>query len=212
MNPKVDQYLIDGCGRCDHYKTPRCKVHAWPEELEQLRRIALDCGLIETFKWSQACYTFQHNNVFIITAFKDYACISFFKGALLKDTHKVLVKPGKNSQAARQLRFTDVKDVLNTENIIRAYIQEAIDVEKSGAKVAFKKNPEPIPEELQQQLDSDPVLKTAFEALTPGRQRGYILHFSQPKQAKTRLSRIEKCRPKILAGEGLNEKYSSKKR
>jgi uncharacterized protein YdeI (YjbR/CyaY-like superfamily) len=212
MNPQVDTYLIEGCGRCDLYRTPQCKVHNWPQELAYLRRIVLECGLTEEYKWSQPCYTFQGNNVLIVTAFKDYATISFFKGSLLKDPENHLVKPGESSQAARQLRFTDTKQIEAIEPVIKAFIFEAIKVEKAGLKVEFKKDLEPMPEELEQILAVDEELKTAFEALTPGRQRGYILYFSKPKQAKTRISRIEKCIPKILNGEGLNDKYSSRRK
>jgi uncharacterized protein YdeI (YjbR/CyaY-like superfamily) len=167
----------------------------------------LDCGLKEEFKWSQPCYTFRKHNVLIATAFKDYAALAFFKGSLLKDTHGLLVTPGKSSQAGRQLRFSSVEQIMNLEPVIKSYIYQAIEVEKAGLKVSFKKNPEPVPDELQHQLDDDPELKSAFEALTPGRQRGYILYFSQPRKSSTRMSRIEKCIPMILNGEGLNDHY-----
>lgn len=209
MNPKVDTYLSEGCGRCPMYRTPQCKVHTWGDELMRLRNIVLDCGLHEDFKWSQPCYTFQNSNILLVTALKEYVAIAFFKGALLKDTNDILVAPGENSQSARLIRFTDVKDIIEMEDILRTYIFEAIEVEKAGLKIKFKKNPEPIPIELKQKLDENPALKTAFKALTPGRQRGYILHFSQPKQSKTRITRIEKCIPKIFNGEGLNDKYHS---
>lgn len=213
MNPNVDTYLLEGCGRCNHYQTPECKVHAWPEELVELRRIVLECGLNEEYKWSQPCYTFQGHNVLIVTAFKDYTCISFFKGVLLKDDHKILITPGQSSQSARQLRFTKVKDVLALEPLIKAYVFESIEVEKAGLKVEFKQNLEPIPEEFQQKMDEDPILKMAFEALTPGRQRGYILHFSQPKQSATRIKRIEKYASMILNGKGIHDDYrASRKR
>lgn len=146
-----------------------------------------------------------------MSAFKEYCAISFFKGALLRDTQGVLDKPGKNSQAARLIRFTNIADIKKMEAELKTYIHEAVEIEKLGLKVNFKKNPEPIPEELDGKFEEDPVLKTAFEALTPGRQRGYILHFSAPKQSKTRVSRIEKSIGKILNGEGLHDKYSSKR-
>lgn len=206
MNPKVDIYLEEGCGRCALYQTPQCKVHNWTEELKQLRRIVLDCGLLEEFKWSQPCYTFKNKNTLLVTAFKEYATIAFFKGALLKDPNKILVAPGENSQATRQLRFTTVKDIIEKEAIIKTYIFEAIEVEKAGLKINFKKEPEPMPEELQQKLQELPTLKTAFDALTPGRQRAYILHFSQAKQSKTRVARIEKQTANILKGKGFNER------
>lgn len=206
MNDNVDLYLEEGCGRCALYRTPRCKVHTWPEELKQLRRIALDCDLHEEFKWSQPCYTYKAGNILMVTAFKEYAALAFFKGALLEDLHGILVAPGESSQSARQVRFTSVKGILELEPILKAYIYEAIEVEKAGLKVKFKKNPEPIPEELLKKFNEEPALKTAFKALTPGRQRGYILHFSQPAQSKTRESRIEKCMENILKGKGLNDR------
>jgi len=209
VNPQIDTYLAEGCGRCTYHATPMCKVHLWPQELVELRRIVLDCGLQEEFKWSQPCYTFQNKNVLIVTAFKGYAAVAFFKGSLLKDTDGILITPGASSQAGRQLRFTDVGKIRDMESVIKAYIFEAIEVEKAGLQVKFKKNPEPIPPELQEKLDTDYSFKMAFEALTPGRQRGYILHFSQPKQSKTRLSRIDKCVDKILKGEGLNDRYKA---
>jgi len=206
MNHQVDLYLEQGCGRCSFFQTPHCKVHRWPGELKQLRRIVLECGLKEEFKWSQPCYTYQNKNIVLVTAFREYAAVAFFKGALLKDPYHILVAPGNNSQATRQARFTEVKDILEMEPVLKAYIDEAIDLEKAGLTVNFKKNPEPIPVELQQKFAEIPILRSAFEALTPGRQRGYILHFSQPKQSKTRMSRIEKCAEKILNGKGLNDR------
>ena len=206
MNPKIDKYLADGCGRCALYRTPQCKVHSWTEELIHLRKIVLDCGLHEDFKWSQPCYTFKNLNILIVTAFKEYAALAFFKGALLKDPDKILISSGENSQAARQVRFTNAKDIIEMEPILKAYIYEAIEVEKAGLKVEFKKDLAPLPEELQSKFNELPALKTAFEALTPGRQRGYILHFSQPKQSKTRETRIEKCMQKIFNGKGLNDR------
>ncbi|MFM1875036.1 MAG: hypothetical protein RL266_773 [Bacteroidota bacterium] len=212
QDPQVDTYLIDGCGRCSYYQTPHCKVHSWTDELKQLRQIVLDCGLTEEFKWSQPCYTYQNKNILIVTAFKEYASLAFFKGTLLQDEKGILVAPGKNSQAGRQIRFTSVEDIIGMEPTLKAYIYEALEVEKGGLKANFKKNPEPIPDELQQRLDEFPDFKTAFEALTPGRQRGYIIHFSQPKQSKTRTERIEKCIPKIMNGEGLHDTYKAAKK
>ena len=145
----------------------------------------------------------------MVSAMKEYACLAFFKGTLLKDEKGLLVAPGKSSQSSRQLRFTEVNDILQMEAMLKAYIYEALEVEKAGLKVQFKKNPEPIPKELQDKLDENPEFKTAFEALTPGRQRGYILHFSQPKHSKTRVTRIEKCIPQILDGLGMHDKYRS---
>lgn len=212
MTSKIDKYLAEGCGRCPLGGSPGCKVHPWNAELKMLRKIVLDCGLTEELKWGVPCYTYQGKNVLLVSAFKEYAAISFFKGSLLNDAVGLLKKPGKSSQASRVLKYTEVKDILETEAAIKAYVFEAIEVEKVGLKVEFKKNPEPIPEELEVRLEEDPLFKDAFEALTPGRQRGYIIHFSQPKQSKTRVSRIEKCIPKILNGEGLNDKYQQKKK
>lgn len=212
MNPGIDQYLIDGCGRCDLYKTPDCKVNSWRPELIELRAIVLNSDLTETFKWSQPCYTFNDKNVLIVTAFKNYACVSFFKGALLNDSHGILVTPGKSSQAARQLRFTSIEQIFEAKSHIETFIKEAIEIEKAGRKIGFKKNLESIPKELEEAFEEDSVFESAFYSLTLGRQRGYILHFSQPKQSKTRKSRIEKCIAKILNGEGLNDNYKSKRK
>ncbi len=205
MNPKVDKYLIDGCMRCPLGATPDCKVNKWPEELAKLRKIVLDCGLTEELKWGVPCYTFQQSNVLILSAFKEYCSLSFFKGALLKDAHRILEKPGENTQAGRLVKFTNVKQIVELELVLKEYIYEAIEAEKAGLKVNTKTNPEQIPEELQNKFDEIPALKTAFDALTPGRKRAYILHFSAPKQSKTRVSRIEKCMEKILDGKGLND-------
>ena len=205
MNPEVDAYFIDGCGRCDLYATPQCKVNTWAKELKLLRHLVLGSGLTEELKWSQPCYTHNGKNILLVTAFKEFCCISFFKGVLLKDEHQLLEAPGENSQSVRFMKFTNVNDIKAYETYIKAYIFEAIDVEKAGLKVAFKKEPEPIPEELLEVFKATPELKTAFEALTPGRQRCYILHFSQAKQSKTRMARIQKYIPKIVAGKGFHD-------
>lgn len=205
MDNRVDLYMLEGCGRCKYYQTPQCKVHSWTEELKELRRILLDSELKEEFKWSQPTYTLAGKNVVMLTAFKDHAVLSFFKGSLLKDEVQLLQSPGTSSQADRQFRFTDIQSIREVEEHIRAYLEEAIELERQGKKVEFKKQPEPVPAELLQVFDEDPGIRDAFEALTPGRQRGYILHFSQPKNASTRLSRIEKCIPKILAGKGFHD-------
>ncbi|MFC3879853.1 YdeI family protein [Algoriphagus namhaensis] len=212
MNPKVDLYLEEGCGRCSLYQTPDCKVHTWKPILVQLRRIVLETGLEEEYKWSQPCYTWKNANVVMVTAFKDHAVLAFFKGSLLQDPSNILISPGENSQSSKVIRFTDVNEVLKQEALLKAYIYEAIEVEKSGLKVEFKKNPEPIPVELIDAFESDSVLKEAFYALTAGRQRGYILYFSAPKQSKTRQTRIEKLSSQIKAGIGINDKYSSGKK
>ena len=191
MNPKVDVFLS--------------KAKKWREEMEKLRTIILDCGLTEELKWGAPCYTFQKSNIVIIQGFKEYCALMFFKGALLNDPNGILIKPGENTQAGRQIRFTNVREIVEMEPILKAYIYEAIEVEKAGLKVDFKKNTETIPEEFQRKLDELPALKTAFEALTPGRQRAYILYFSAPKQSKTRESRVEKCMQQILNGKGLND-------
>jgi uncharacterized protein YdeI (YjbR/CyaY-like superfamily) len=212
MNPKIDIYLAEGCGRCPLGGTPDCKVHQWPDVLKKLRMILLECGLTEESKWGVPCYTYQDKNIVLVSALREYCAFSFFKGVLLKDPCDILEKPGPNSQSDRVIKFTSVQQIIELEDVLKTYVAEAIEVEKAGLKVEFKKNPEPIPEELQQTFQKDPFLKTAFEELTPGRQRGYILYFSQPKQSKTRVARIEKCTPKILNGEGLHDKYSSKKK
>ena len=206
MNSQVDPYFTDGCGRCPLGGTPACKVHTWPEELARLRMLLLHCGLTEELKWGVPCYTFQQHNVIILAAFKEYCALSFFKGALLQDTHSLLEKPGEHTQSGRIIKFTSARDIEALESTLEAYIYEAIEVEKADLKVDFNKSSElPIPEELQQKLDAIPDLKAAFEALTPGRQRGYLLYFTAPKQAKTREARIEKCMPRILQGMGMND-------
>jgi uncharacterized protein YdeI (YjbR/CyaY-like superfamily) len=189
INPKVDGYLR--------------KAKKWQEEAEKLRMIILDCGLTEELKWGKPCYTFQQSNIVIIQGFKEFCALLFCKGALLNDPNGILKKFGW--QAARRIPFTNVREIVEMEPILKAYICEAIEAEKAGLKVNYKKNPEPIPEELQNKLDEIPTLKAAFDALTPGRQRGYVLYFSAPKQSKTRQSRVEKCMRQILNGKGLND-------
>jgi uncharacterized protein YdeI (YjbR/CyaY-like superfamily) len=212
QTPQVDKYLVDGCMRCKLGATPACKVTKWVPELETLRLLVLDSGLTEEIKWGVPCYTLNGKNVIMISAFKEYACISFLKGALLQDKHQLLVKQGEHGQAWRIVKYTDAKVVLKQAKVLKLYIAEAIAIEQMGKKVVLEKKPEPIPDELLQVFEEDAPLKNAFNSLTPGSQRGYILYFSQPKQAQTRLSRIEKCRDKILMGEGLNDKYSGKKK
>jgi len=205
MNPKVDIYLSEGCGRCPLGGTPDCKVNNWREELEHLRQTVLDCGLKEELKWGVPCYTYKNKNVAIVSALKGYCAISFFKGVLLKDKQGLLEKPGENTQADRLVKITGKEQIIKLEQAIKDLIREAIEIEKAGKKFSYEKNPEPIPSELIQKFEDNPALKTAFESLTLGRQRGYILHFSQPKQSKTRATRIEKCMPKIFAGKGFHE-------
>ncbi len=191
MNPEVDFYFT--------------KVK-WQQELEQLRMVVLDCGLTEELKWGCPCYRFQKSNIILIHVFKEYCALLFFKGALLNDANGMLIQQTKNVQAARQIRFTNVGEINKVKKILKAYIYEAIEVEKAGLKVGLKKTTEyEIPEELQQKLNKNRALKTAFNALTPGRQRGYLLHFAAPKQSSTRVLRIEKCLPQILNGKGLND-------
>jgi len=192
MNPKVDFYFN--------------KAKKWQKELEQLRNIVLGCGLDEELKWGCPCYTFQKTNIVLIHVFKEYCALLFFKGVLLNDASNILVQQTKNVQAARQIRFTTVQEIVKMKAILKAYIYEAIEVEKAGLKVNLKKVSEfSIPEEFQKKLNKTPALKKAFEALTPGRQRGYILYFSAPKQSKTRESRVEKSIPQILNGKGLED-------
>lgn len=205
-HPEVDLYLQDGCGRCKDYQTPQCKVHTWSGILKALRRMALDSGLEEMVKWSQPCYTLDGGNVLLVTAFRDYACLSFFKGVLLEDPHGLLVAPGDHSQAVRQVRFTEANQVIQQAPALRQLIEAAMEVERKKQKPVLKKQPDPIPEALQEQLDADPELMTAFRQLTPGRQRSYILHISQARQHQTALARIARCKPKILAGIGFHER------
>jgi uncharacterized protein YdeI (YjbR/CyaY-like superfamily) len=205
LNPKIDLYIADGCGRCAYYATPKCKVRNWQIELETLRQIVLECGLTEELKWGVPCYTVNQNNVAVVAAFKDYCSLSFFKGALLKDTDNLLDKPSESTQSARLIKFTNSEDIVAQVAVLKSYILQAIEVEKAGLKVDFNKNPEPVPEELLQTFEAFPALKKAFYDLTAGRQRGYILFFSQPKQSNTRASRIEKCMDKIMNGKGLND-------
>lgn len=182
------------------------KADKWKAELEQLRDVVLDCHLSEELKWGCPCYTFDNANIVLIHAFKEYCAFLFFKGALMKDRNKILIQQSENVQAARQIRFTDVQDILTKKEILKKYIFEAAEIEKSGQKVILKKVSEfEIAEELQNVFDNNSDFKKAFYDLTPGRQRAYLLHFSQPKQSKTRESRIEKNISRILDGKGLND-------
>jgi len=191
-NPKVDVFLS--------------KAKQWQDEFKKLRTIILNCGLTEEFKWMHPCYTFQESNVVLIHGFKEYCAILFIKGALLKDTKGVLIQQTENVQSARQIRFTNVREIVKLESTLKAYIHEAIEVEKAGLKVKLKKTADyKIPKEFQIKLDENLALKEAFYALTPGRQRQYLFYFSQPKLSKTRESRVEKCIDRILDGMGLND-------
>jgi len=191
-NPKVDWYFT--------------KARQWKEESEKLRSIILDCGLEEELKWGKPCYAFEGNNIVLIHGFKNYCAILFMKGALLKDPQGILVRQTENVQAARQIRFMNLREIVEREPVIKAYVNEAVEVEKAGLQVTLKKTSEfKMPEEFQNKLDKNPALKKAFEALTPGRQRGYLLYFSGAKQASTREARVEKCAPQILKGKGLDD-------
>ncbi|HEY7167769.1 MAG TPA: YdeI family protein [Candidatus Binatia bacterium] len=191
-NPQVDWYFS--------------KAKSWREESKKLRTIILDCGLTEELKWGKPCYKYQNSNIVLIHGFKDYCAVLFFKGALLKDPKAVLVQQTENVQAARQIRFTNLREIIKMEPILKAYIKEAIKIEKAGLEVTYKKTSEfRIPEEFQSKLDEISALKTAFSALTPGRQRGYILYFSAAKQSKTREARVAKCMPQLLKGKGLDD-------
>ncbi len=192
MNPKVDFYFN--------------KSKNWQQELEQLRMTVLDCGLTEELKWGCPCYTFEKSNIVLIHVFKEYCALLFFKGALLNDANGILIQQTENVQVARQIRFTNVQEIVEMEPILKSYVYEAVEVEKTGLKVDLKKTTEfNIPEEFQHKLNEMPALKMAFEALTPGRQRAYLLHFSAPKQAKTRELRVEKSIQQILNGKGLDD-------
>jgi uncharacterized protein YdeI (YjbR/CyaY-like superfamily) len=192
MNPKVDGYLR--------------RAKKWQEEFEKLRMIILDCQLTEELKWGVPCYTLEKRNIVLIHGFKEYCALLFFKGALLKDAKGILIQQTENVQAARQIRFTSVREIVKMKPILKAYIQEAIEVEKAGLKVKLKKTSEfKIPEEFQNKLDEMPALKTAFAALTPGRQRAYLFYFSAAKQSETRESRVEKCMRQILDGKGIDD-------
>jgi len=192
MNPKVDWFFS--------------KAGRWQKEFEQLRKIILGCDLIEELKWGQPCYTFEKSNIVLMHGFKEYCALLFFKGALLKDARGILVQQTENVQAARQIRFTNVREIVKMKATLKKYIYEAIEVEEAGLKVNFKKTSEfKIPEEFQTKLNRIPALKAAFYALTPGRQKGYIFYFSSAKQSKTRKLRVEKYRKQILDGKGLED-------
>lgn len=192
MNPKVD-FFFD-------------KASPWQKEFEKLRAIALDTELVEDLKWGCPCYTYEGKNIFLIHGFKEYCALLFFKGALMKDPANILIQQSENVQAARQIRFTDIQQIINLEKVLKNYMFQAVEIEESGAKVEMKKTKEfEMPEEFQQKLDENSALKEAFKALTPGRQRAYLLYFSSAKQSKTRASRIEKYIPEILNGKGLND-------
>lgn len=192
MNARVDEFFK--------------KAKEWRKEFDQLRKVCLDCGLTEELKWGKPCYTYQESNIVLIHGFKEYCALLFFKGALLKDPNGILIQQTENVQAARQIRFTNVQQIVEMQSVLKSYIKEAIEVEKAGLEVSYKKTSEfAIPQEFQNKLDDSRALKNAFNALTPGRQRGYVLYFSAAKQSKTREARVEKCLPQILEGKGLND-------
>jgi len=192
MNARVDGFIT--------------KAKTWREEFEKLRTVCLKCGLTEELKWGKPCYTYQQSNIVLIHGFKEYCALLFFKGALLKDANGILIQQTENVQAARQIRFTNVREIVKIEPTLKAYIKEAIAVEKAGLEVSYKKTSEfMIPEEFQNRLNESTALKTAFHALTPGRQRAYLLYFSGAKQPTTRVARVENCVQQILKGKGLND-------
>lgn len=206
MNPAVDQYLAEGCGRCKLHATPDCKVHRWAAELRALRALLMSCGLTEERKWGMPCYTIKGKNVIMLFAWKDCCALSFFKGVLLTDTDGLLQLPGENSHEGRIVRFTSMQQIIEHEPALRTLVFEAIDAEEKGIKIpARPAAAQPMPEELATRLAADPALREAFTRLTPGRQRGYLLHIAGAKQSATREARIDRCAPSILAGKGLNE-------
>lgn len=190
-NPAVDEHIAN--------------AKKWQPELRALRRILLDTELTEDFKWDQPCYTYDGANIILLGGFKDHCALMFCQGSVLKDPHGILKKPGEHTQAGRLIPFTSVRAITETEPVLKAYLEEAIAAEKAGLKPAFKTTPEPMPEELETRLNKDPAFGEAFAALTPGRQRAYLLHFNAAKQSATRASRIEACKPRILAGKGIHD-------
>lgn len=211
MTRDIETFFIDGCMRCTLGATDACKVRKWPEELAALRSIAQSSGLAEEMKWGVPCYTLDGKNILNISAVKDAAVIGFFKGALLEDPSRMLVPPGPNSQAVRQVKFTSVADIESAEQALRALINAAIEAQKAGKSIPFASSPEPMPEELLEAFADDPSFEAAFCRLTPGRQRGYLLHFSSAKQSATRKSRIEKHRQAIIDGKGMHDDFKKRK-
>lgn len=205
-NPAVDPYFDIGCGRCKLVATPACKVKRFPEELQDLRQLLLESGMKEELKWSMPCYTVNGKNVLILSAFKEYCSLNFFNGHLLDDPKNLLVKAGEHSQAGRQLRFRNHEEVKLRQEDIRNFIRQAMELELSGKPVPkIQAAAISWPEELEDALAGNPLLDKAFRALTPGRQRSYLLHLSSAKQASTRKARMERCVPGIMAGKGFNE-------
>lgn len=202
----VDAYLLEGCGRCDRYRTPDCKVHRWTAALEQLRAIVRAAGLTEEMKWGSPCYTLGGKNVSMLVSFNESCALQFFKGAALDDPQGLLESPGPNSHAGRYLRFRSAEEVTAKRDAAAAFVAQAIALERAGVRIAAPAQREPLPEALAQRLDSDPALAQAFAALSPGRQRSHILHIQGAKQAETRQRRVDKCAPEIFAGRGFGER------
>ena len=205
MDQSISEFFSIGCGRCSLVGTPQCKVMTWNEELHVLRNIILTTGITEERKWGVPCYTDNGKNIILLSALKDAATLSFLKGSLIDDVHGMLIAPGKNSQSARYMKFTSIEEINTTKPIIVKYIEQALEIERNGKKVEFKKEDDPIPDELTEAFEKNPPLKTAFYALTPGRRRGYLLHFNQAKQSATKISRINANMKKIMSGKGFNE-------
>jgi uncharacterized protein YdeI (YjbR/CyaY-like superfamily) len=202
----VDSYLRDGCGRCEHFQTPQCKVLLWTKPLEALRALVLATGLEEEMKWGSPCYTLGGKNVVMIGSFKEFCALQFFKGAALEDEEGLLVSPGPNSRFGRYLKFTSLAEVKAKRPQVQRFLEQAVALERSGRKVEPSKEREPVPEELARRLAEDATLRKAFEALTPGRQRSHVLHISGAKQSETRERRVDRCAKDILAGRGFNER------
>jgi uncharacterized protein YdeI (YjbR/CyaY-like superfamily) len=208
LTNSIEQFFIDGCMRCAYGATPQCKVNTWREVLTALQILVLEIKeLKEEMKWGVPCYTYQGKNILTISAYKDFACLSFFKGSLLSDPNELLILPGERSQAARYIKCTEVAEVGDKSEAIRELIFQAIEFEKKGYKVMFSKEAEPLPEELKTIFEEDSLFKEAFYSLSPGRQRGYIIYFTQPKHSKTRHNRIINCKNNIFNGIGMHDKY-----
>ena len=205
MDQSISEFFSIGCGRCSLVGTPQCKVMTWNEELHVIRDIILTTGITEERKWGVPCYTDNGKNIILLSALKDAATLSFLKGSLIDDVHGMLIAPGKNSQSARYMKFTSIEEINTTKPIIVKYIEQALEIERNGKKVEFQKEDDPIPDELTEAFEENPLLKTAFYALTPGRRRGYLLHFNQAKQSATKISRINANMKKIMSGKGFNE-------
>ena len=202
----IEEYFTEGCGRCKHHKTPQCKIHLWPVELQVMRELCLESGLNEDLKWSQPVYTLNGKNIVMIAVFKNYCALGFFKGVLMSDPHGLLSFAGENSNSTKMFRIEKTDDLLNSVDVLKEYLKEAIEIEKSGAKIHNKPVAEyDVPEELTAYFETDSEFEKAFKSLTPGRQRGYLMHFKQAKQSKTRIARIEKYRDHIFSGKGFQE-------